>query len=109
MFKIVYLPDAKEQLRAFKRSDAAVLEDQLAQQLQYQPLTDTRHNKQLHQNSLAARQLSIRHMRVLYNVDKTEQRVEIVAIGVKDRNRLLIAGQEIRLVEKSPHEVDPAE
>jgi hypothetical protein len=34
--------------------------------------------------------------RVFYETDKQSQEVHIIAVGIKQRNRLLIAGKEIR-------------
>jgi Ser/Thr protein kinase RdoA (MazF antagonist) len=35
--------------------------------------------------------------RVFYQIDQEKRQVRIVAIGVKDRNRLLIGGEEVTL------------
>lgn len=37
------------------------------------------------------------NLRVFYNIDMDGMAVEIVAIGVKERNHLLIGGEEIEL------------
>jgi hypothetical protein len=34
--------------------------------------------------------------RVFYDVDVTTQEVQVLAVGVKDRNRLLIGGEEYK-------------
>jgi hypothetical protein len=35
--------------------------------------------------------------RVFYQIDHENRQVRIVAIGVQDRNRLLVGGEEVRL------------
>jgi hypothetical protein len=41
--------------------------------------------------------VAIGRLRVFYNIDSEAGTVEIVAIGVKERNRLLIGGEEVEL------------
>jgi hypothetical protein len=49
-------------------------------------------------NPLAPWELRIEELRVYYEIEELpEQVVTIVAVGVKDRNRVLIGGKEIRV------------
>ena len=49
-------------------------------------------------NPLAPWELRIEELRVYYEIEELpEQVVTIVAVGVKDRNRVLIGGKEIKL------------
>ena len=49
-------------------------------------------------NPLAPWELRVGELRVYYDVqEQPEQLVTIVAIGLKDRNRILIGGKEITL------------
>lgn len=51
----------------------------------------------LQSNALGRFELRIGNLRVCYEVDEKRRVVEIRAIGVKDRNRVLIGGEEIEL------------
>lgn len=48
-------------------------------------------------NPLARYELRIGDLRVYYEVDERRRVVEIRAVGVKDRNRVLIGGEEVDL------------
>jgi hypothetical protein len=50
------------------------------------------------ENSLdAGFELRVGAMRVYYDVDDAERAVQVLAIGLKDRNRVWIGGQEFEL------------
>ena len=67
-------------------------------QLTHQPMVATRNRKRLRPNPLAPWELRIGALRVYYEVtEKPERLVTVRAVGVKDRNRLLIGGEEIDL------------
>jgi mRNA-degrading endonuclease RelE of RelBE toxin-antitoxin system len=51
----------------------------------------------LRENPLATWELRVGDLRVFYDVNKQEEAVEVVAVGVKQHNRLRIAGEEIEL------------
>ena len=71
--------------------------DEVDVQLLHQPTVVTRNRKALQPNSLARFELRIGVLRVDYEVDEGRRVVEIRAIGVKDRNRISIGGEEIDL------------
>jgi hypothetical protein len=55
-------------------------------------------------NPLAPWELRIGDLRVYYDIhdthvveDKPEPRVLVLAVGIKDRNRLIIGGEEVKL------------
>lgn len=55
---------------------------------------ETQNRKPLRPNPLASWELRIDDLRVYYDVEEDpEQRVDIVAIGIKRRNRVFIAGE----------------
>lgn len=67
-------------------------------QLQYEPLQETRNRKQLRPNPLAPWELRVRALRVFYEVDAREpDLVNVLAIGIKRGNRLIVAGKELRI------------
>ena len=67
-------------------------------QLQYEPLRETQNRKQLRPNPLAPWELRVGALRVFYEVDAREpDLVNVLAIGIKRGNRLIVAGKEIRV------------
>jgi mRNA-degrading endonuclease RelE of RelBE toxin-antitoxin system len=68
------------------------------QQLQYEPLVETRNRKSMEPNSLATWELRIGNLRVYYDVeDDLVKVVYIQAVGVKNRNQVRIGKEEIEL------------
>jgi len=69
--------------------------------LRYQPEVPTRNRKPLRQPAAFGATWEIRfgpdnRFRVFYRVDE-EQRVRVLAVGVKEPNRLWVGGKEIQL------------
>jgi hypothetical protein len=69
---------------------------------QFEPGKETRNRKPLRQPAPFEATWEIRfgaanRFRVLYGIDEENREVQIQAIGVKEGNRLLIAGEEIEL------------
>ena len=72
--------------------------DAVKVQLQYEPLRETRKRKQLRPNPLAPWELRVGELRVFYEVDAREaDLVNVLALGIKRGNRLIIAGKEMRI------------
>lgn len=66
--------------------------------LQYEPTVETRNRKQLRPNPVAPWELRVGSLRVFYELDARESDlVNVLAIGVKKGNRVVIAGKEIRI------------
>ena len=57
----------------------------------------TRNRKRMRPNPLASHRLRIGDLRVYYDVEETARVVTIRAVGIKVRNRVLVAGKEIEL------------
>lgn len=66
-------------------------------QLLQQPTAITRNRKPLQPNPLARFELRIGELRVYYEVNEARRMVEIRAVGIKERNRVFIGGEEINL------------
>jgi len=72
--------------------------DAVDEQLAHQPATETRNRKPMRPNPLAPWELRIGDLRVYYEIaEDPEAAVTILAVGVKDRNRVRIGGKEIEL------------
>ena len=65
--------------------------------LRDRPTQPSKKRKLLTDHPLATWELRLGNVRVFYNIDRDGTVVEIVAVGVKERNRLLIGGKEIEL------------
>ncbi len=72
--------------------------DTVDEQLTHQPMVETRNRKPMRPNPLAPWELRIGVLRVYYDVEDTAQpKVSIRAVGIKERNRVRIAGEIIEL------------
>ena len=97
-FRIEYDPATEEHLVALSTREAGIVLDSVVGQLVHQPTVVTRNRKPLRPNPLAPWELRIGDLRVYYDVQvEPEPVVTIRAVGVKDHNRLRIAGREFQL------------
>ncbi len=96
-FTIEFTKPAYRHLEAFKRFDRNRILDSIKEQLTHTPQEETRNKKFLRQNPLADWELRVDQYRIFYDVDETEHVVRIFAIGRKERNKLLIEGEEVIL------------
>jgi mRNA-degrading endonuclease RelE of RelBE toxin-antitoxin system len=78
------------------RQSATVL-DVVARSLTHEPTVPTRQRKVLRANAVAPWELRIGDLRVYYEVKDDVERVVVKAVGVKERNRVLIGGEEVEL------------
>ncbi len=98
VYRIRFAESAEEHFAQLKAPQRALLLDAVKVQLRYEPLRETRNKKQLRPNPLAPWELRIGSLRVFYEVDAREPDfVNLLAIGIKKGNRLIIAGKEIRI------------
>lgn len=97
-YKIDFADSTKEHLKCLTANQRATIFDAIKKQLIHEPFAETRNRKNLRENPIAPWELRIGDLRVFYDLSPDESNVvEIVAVGVKTGNRLLIAGKEIRL------------
>jgi mRNA-degrading endonuclease RelE of RelBE toxin-antitoxin system len=95
---IEYSPDAVDHLRFLTARQQAIVLDTVDEQLMHQPTVETRNRQPMRPNPLAPWELRIGTLRVYYDVEDAPQpKVYIRAIGIKDRNRIRIAGEIIAL------------
>lgn len=74
----------------------------MEEQLLFEPNIETKNRKRLRQPAPFAAQWVIRFgpdncFRVLYDIDEHQRAVQIVAIGEKKGNRLVVGGEEVEL------------
>lgn len=96
-YRIEYSPPSREHLEALDARQRATVLDKVDAQLVHQPTAVTRNRKPLQLNPLARFELRIGDLRVYYEVDEVRRVVEVWAVGIKDRNRVLIGGEEVEL------------
>ena len=97
-YQIEYSDAAIEHLKVLTARQQRIVLDAVDQQLQYEPLVETRNRKPMEANSLATWELRVDNLPVYYNVEGDNiYIVYIEAVGVKIRNRVRIGKEEIEL------------
>jgi hypothetical protein len=100
-FELIYDPEVKSHLRAIETKYHSLIRKTLETQLRFEPDTETRNRKPLERQVEFEASWELRfgpdnRFHVFYAVNQEERQVEILAIGIKERNRLWIAGEEIK-------------
>ena len=97
-FQIDYADQAKKHLKDLPAHKRASVVDAVDQRLSFEPARENRNRKKMDENSLEAGfELRIGDLRVYYDVDESHRLVHVLAVGEKDRDRILIGGEEIVL------------
>ena len=97
-YRIEYSPATDEHLRALTARQRVIVFDAIDEQLVHEPAVETRNRKPMRPNLLAPWELRIGELRVYYEIREAPQNVvTILAIGVKDRDRVVLGGKEIKL------------
>ena len=101
-FEIEYVPEVAEHLMAIDHKYHSLIRRTIYEQLRFTPGEETRNRKPLRRPvSLEAtwelRLGAASRFRVYYEIDVARRVVRVSAIGVKERNRLFIGGEEIIL------------
>jgi mRNA-degrading endonuclease RelE of RelBE toxin-antitoxin system len=98
-FALVYSGEVRQHLQAIETKHQALIRAEIEGQLLFNPEVETRNRKPLKRPILSGADWELRlgpdnRFRVFYQVDTDTHQVRVLAIGVKDRNRLFIAGEE---------------
>jgi mRNA-degrading endonuclease RelE of RelBE toxin-antitoxin system len=97
-YLIVYSPETERHFRPLTARQRAVVFGAVDEQLAHQPTVATRNRKAMRPNRVAPWELRIGELRVYYEVmEEPERRVLVLAVGIKDRNRVIIGGEEVTL------------
>jgi mRNA-degrading endonuclease RelE of RelBE toxin-antitoxin system len=101
-YALVYAPAVKQHLQAVERHHYSEIHETLEKQLRFEPGTETRNREPLQQPAALQAHWELRfgpdnRFRVFYEIDRENRQVSILAIGIKERDRLFIGGEEIRL------------
>jgi len=95
---IEYSPEAEDHLRWLTAPQQRTVLDAVERQLLNQPSVETRNRKPMRPNPVAPWELRIGNLRVYYEVsEESEPTVTILAVGIKEREQVLIGGERIKL------------
>ena len=98
-FQLTFAPQAIEHLDLVESKYHGLLRRMIHEQLAYAPTEETRNRKPLDQPGPFGASWELRcgprnRFRVFYAVEAASREVQVLAVGVKNRNRLLIGGEE---------------
>jgi mRNA-degrading endonuclease RelE of RelBE toxin-antitoxin system len=98
-FVVLYADEVRQHLRAIEAKYHSLIRSEIERQLLVEPELETRNRKPLKRPVSFGAQWELRLgpdncFRVFYLVDGQEREVRVLAIGVKDGNRLRIGGEE---------------
>lgn len=97
-YAIEYSSEAEEHLQILTKRQQKTVLDEVDEQLTHQPTVETRNRKPMRPNPVAPWELRIGHLRVYYDVhEEPRQLVIVLAVGVKERDRVRIGGRIIEL------------
>jgi mRNA-degrading endonuclease RelE of RelBE toxin-antitoxin system len=101
-FTLSFAPEAIEHLDSIDSKYHGLLRRTIKEQLTYSPTEETRNRKPLDQPAPFDSSWELRcgpdnRFRVFYDVDSESRAVWVLAVGVKERSRLLIGGEEYEL------------
>lgn len=98
-YEIRFSDEADKQVAALTARQRARLLDAVDRQLLHEPTKETRNRKPMSPEKkpfIAPWELRVDEMRVYYDVEEEPKAVVIItAVGIKDRDRILIAGRVI--------------
>jgi mRNA-degrading endonuclease RelE of RelBE toxin-antitoxin system len=101
-FELIYAPQVRIHLHAIERKYYSLIRRTIETQLQFDPDVETRNKKPLKRPAEWGADWEIRfgpdnHFRVFYTTDREHQSVNVLAIGMKKGDRLLIGGEEVSI------------
>lgn len=97
-YAIQFTASAREQIKSLSARQRATVIEAIERELTHQPRQETRNRKRLRPNPLAPWELRLGGLRVFYDVTQgRDSRVNILAVGLKQGNRLIVAGKDIQL------------
>jgi hypothetical protein len=101
-FVLIYDPEVSGHLAAIEAKYHSLIRSAIEEQLRFEPETATRNRKPLERPLDLGARWELRlgpdnRFRVFYRVDAQQRQVRILAIAVKERNQIFIAGEEVEL------------
>jgi len=97
-YRIQFTTSAEKHFAQLTAREQAIVLNAVKVQLRHEPTKETRNRKPLRPNPLAPWELRVGFLRIFYEVDAQESDfVNILAIGIKRGNQLIVAGKEIHI------------
>jgi mRNA-degrading endonuclease RelE of RelBE toxin-antitoxin system len=101
-YEVVYDDEAMDHLIEIGQRHHSLIRREIETQLRYQPNRETRNRKPLTRPSPLGSAWELRcgpdhRFRVFYRMDQGRRQVRILAVGVKIRDQLFMAGQRLKL------------
>ena len=97
-YRIQFTNSAEEHFSDLTAREQAMVLNAVKVQLRHEPTKETRNRKPLRPNPLAPWELRVNSLRVFYEVDALQSNlVNVLAIGIKRGNQLIVSGQEIKI------------
>jgi hypothetical protein len=99
-YTLAYAPIVHGHLAAIEPKYDSLIRRKVEEQLTFEPNVETRNRKPVRPPAAFQAEWELRfgpnnRFRVFYQIDQEAREVRIVAVGVKVRNRLLVAGEEV--------------
>jgi len=101
-YKLIYAPQVRRHLKAIEPKYYSLIRTEIEVQLKFEPTVETSNRKPLKRPAEFEGEWELligydNRFRVFYGVAIEHHEVLILAIGVKEGNRLFIGGEEVRL------------
>ncbi len=101
-YLLVYAPVTKLHVKTIERKYHSLIRTSIEGELQVEPDVETRNRKPLKRPVTFEAEWELRFgpdnkFRVFYDINMDSHEVHILAIGVKEGNRLFIGGKEVKL------------
>jgi mRNA-degrading endonuclease RelE of RelBE toxin-antitoxin system len=101
-YSFIYDPQVRDHVARIERKYHSLIRKEIERQLRYEPEVETRNRKPLLRPSSLGSAWELRigpenRFRVFYKADRELLTVNILAIGVKIKERLLFGGKEFEL------------
>jgi mRNA-degrading endonuclease RelE of RelBE toxin-antitoxin system len=101
-YTLIYARSVTEHLKAIDAKYDGLIRQKINEQLRYEPNVETKNRKPLRQPAPFGAEWEIRfgpdnRFRVLYDINQEQHAVQILAIGEKQGNRLIVAGEVVHL------------
>ena len=101
-YRLVYAPQVNQHVKAIEPKYYSLIRTEIEKQLKFGPTVETKNRNPLKRPVSFEGEWELRfgpdnRFRVFYEVDMEHLEVHILAIGVKEGNRLIIGGEEIIL------------
>lgn len=101
-FTLVFARGVTKHLKSIDAKYDSLIREKIEEQLAFEPNVETRNRKPLRQPAPFGAEWEIRfgpenRFRVLYDIDEDLREVQILAIGEKQGNKLIVGGEQVAL------------